>query len=83
VPLSLDTSPEIERRQIEGWRRMSSDQKAATVTALTSTAIALAVAGIRHRHPDEGPDAHRIRLAVVLHGRERARQIFPDLERLP
>jgi hypothetical protein len=35
VSLSLDTSPEIERRQIERWRQMSPAQKAAIVSGLT------------------------------------------------
>lgn len=26
-PLAIDTSPEVERRQIEGWRRMSAAEK--------------------------------------------------------
>lgn len=52
-PLALDTSPEIERLQIEGWRRMTPAEKAAAVTALTRASIAMAEAGIRHRHPEE------------------------------
>jgi len=33
--LSLDTSSEIERLQIERWRQMSAAQKAAIVSGLT------------------------------------------------
>ena len=46
-PLALDTSPEIERLQIEGWRRMSLEQKAAIVSGLTQAAFELAFAGVR------------------------------------
>jgi hypothetical protein len=35
VPLSLDRSPEIERLQVERWRRMSPAEKAALVSGLT------------------------------------------------
>lgn len=62
--------------QIEGWRRMSPADKAHLVTALTSAAFEMAKAGIRHRHPDETPDAQRKRLAEILHGPELANQLF-------
>lgn len=82
-PLSLDTSAEVERLQVEGWRRMSSAQKAAMVTALTSAALDMARAGVRHRHPDESVHAQRLRLAVVMLGPDLARQAFPDLDDVP
>lgn len=78
-PLSLDTPFEVERLQIEGWRRMSPAEKAAMVNALTTAAIEMAKAGIRHRHPGESPERHRMRLAEILHGTEIARRLFPDL----
>jgi hypothetical protein len=67
-PLSLDTSPEIERLQIEGWRRMSPADKAGLVRALTVATIEMTKAGIRHRHPDESAEQHRMRLAEILLG---------------
>jgi hypothetical protein len=42
VPLSLDTPPDIEHRQIEAWRRMSPAEKAAIVSGLTRAAYDLA-----------------------------------------
>jgi hypothetical protein len=78
-PLSLDTSPEVERLQIEGWRRMSPAEKAAIVTALSTATIEMARAGVRQRHPDESPESQRMRLAEILHGSELARRLFPDL----
>jgi hypothetical protein len=50
-PLALDTSPDVERLQIEQWRCMSPAQKLAIVSGLTQTAYALAFAGVRQRHP--------------------------------
>jgi hypothetical protein len=79
TPLTADTSPEIERRQIEGWRQMSPAQKAETVIALTSMAFDMTLAGIRHRHPDESDRDHRRRLAILLHGPDVARRAFPSL----
>ena len=79
MPLSLDTSPEVERRLIEGWRRMTPAEKAATVTALTSSTIALTMAGIRHRYPGETPETHRVRLAAILHG-DLAERLFPAFD---
>ena len=78
TPLSLDTSPEAERLQIDGWRRMSPEQKAATVTALTTMAMGMTMAGLRHRHPGESEPALRKRLATILHGPELARRVCPD-----
>jgi hypothetical protein len=79
-PLSLDTSPEIERLQIEGWRRMSAAEKAGLVRALTAATIEMAKAGIRHRHPDESPAAHRRRLATLLLGPDLARHVAADFD---
>ena len=78
VPLSADTPLEIERLQVEGWRRMTPAEKAATVTALTTAAINMTMAGIRHRFPGEPPACHRFRLAEILLGSELARRAFPD-----
>lgn len=72
ISLSNDTAPDIERLQIEGWRRMTPAEKARTVTALTRAAIDMTKAGIRDRHPEESEDQHRIRLAEILLGRELA-----------
>jgi len=79
-PLSLDTAPEIERRQVAGWSRMSAAEKAAMVTALTKAAFDMTLAGIRHRHPGESPRMLRGRLAALLHGPELAKRMFPDLD---
>lgn len=82
TPLSLDTSRAIEEAQIEGWRRMTLEQKAAVVSSLTRAVIDLAKAGIRERHPDASPEEQRLRLAVVLHGRDLALKAFPEIAAL-
>lgn len=76
APLSLDTSPEIERRLIDAWRRMTSEEKAAVVTGLTRASLQMAMVGIRDRHPNDSPELQRRRLAELLHGPEVARRMF-------
>jgi hypothetical protein len=78
VPLNLDTSPDIERRQIEAWRLMSPAQKAATITGLTQAAWTLAAAGVRCRYPDASPREQFLRLALVILGPDLAVAAYPD-----
>lgn len=61
LPLASDTSPEIERLQIERWRAMSAADKAALVSGLTAASYELAMAGVRRRHPDASPREHFLR----------------------
>jgi hypothetical protein len=78
TPLTLDTSPDIERRQVESWRQMSAAQKAATVTGLTRAAYALTSAGVRQRHPDASSREHFLLVAVIVLGPDLARRAYPD-----
>lgn len=55
---SADTSFVAERLQFDVWRRMTPAQKFAAFLDLQATAIALAEAGIRLRHP--GADAREV-----------------------
>jgi hypothetical protein len=82
VPLNLDTSPDVERRQIEAWRRMTGPEKAALITGLTRAVHQLAAAGVRERHPDASPREQLLRLAIVLHGRELSRLAYPEIDTL-
>ena len=82
VPLNLDTSREIERIQVEGWRRMSAEQKASLVTGLTRAAVTMTLAGIRHRHPDASPREQQLRLALITLGPALARAAFPEIDTL-
>ena len=76
--LSLDTPADVERRQIEGWRRMSPADKAAMVTGLTQTVQALALAGVRARHPAASPREQFLRLAILILGPRLASAAYPD-----
>lgn len=78
APLSSDTSPDVELRQIDAWRRMSASEKAAVVTGLTRAAFAMTAAGVRHRHPNASPREHFLRMAVIVLGPELARRAYPD-----
>lgn len=78
IPLSLDTSPDVEQMQIDAWRAMAPEQKAATVTGLTRAVFALTVAGLRDRHPEASADELRARLAVLTLGRDLASRVCPD-----
>ncbi|MBI4265712.1 MAG: hypothetical protein HY657_15160 [Acidobacteria bacterium] len=78
-PLSLDTSPEVERMQIERWRRMSPGEKAAIVAGLTQAVYDLALAGIRLRHPGASPREQFLRLALITLGPDLARQAYPEI----
>jgi hypothetical protein len=73
-----DTSPEIDRLQVEGWQRMSSADKAALVAGLTHSAYMLTLAGVRHRHPNASPREQFLRLAIVTLGPQLASAAYPD-----
>jgi hypothetical protein len=79
TPLSLDTSREIERLQIERWRAMSPAEKAAIVSGLTQAVYDLALAGIRFRHPRASPSEQFLRLAVITLGPDLARRAYPEI----
>jgi hypothetical protein len=82
TPLSLDTSPEIERLLIDAWRQMSPADKAATITALTRAAYALTWAGVRQRHPGATPRELFLRTAIVVLGPELASAAYQDARAL-
>jgi hypothetical protein len=79
--LSADTSPEVARRQVEGWRQMSAEQKAALVFGLTHAAYELARAGIRQRYPNATRRDQLRRLAIVTLGPDLALQAAFDVDR--
>jgi hypothetical protein len=77
--LAADTSADIERRQIAAWRQMTPAQKAALISAASSTARDMAMAGIRHRFPNASPHEHFLRLAMLTLGPELARRAYPEI----
>ena len=78
-PLAVDTPPEIEAMQIEGWRRMTPTDKAALITGLTRATFDLALAGIGVRYPAASARERFLRRAILLYGRELAARAYPDL----
>lgn len=80
--LADDTSADIEARQIEAWRRMSPDEKAALVTALVRSTRDMAVAGIRSRHPEATDREVFLRLAILNLGRDLAARAYPEIDAL-
>jgi len=76
--LSRDTSAEVERLQIEAWRRMTPVEKAAAMSQATRDVVTLALSGIRQRHPDASDRECFIRLAALQLGPTLVRQVYPD-----
>jgi hypothetical protein len=80
---SPDTHPEIERRLIEGYRRMSAAEKLRCLQQLVDTARALQTVGIRSRRPGITEEELRLRLASHSIPAELMRRVFgwdPDRE---
>jgi hypothetical protein len=76
--LSRDTDADVERIQIEAWRRMSSLEKIELVKQATRDMMVLALAGIRQRHPHASERECFIRLAALRLGPALVRAAYPD-----
>ena len=76
--LSRDTSADVERLQIEAWRRMSPLEKAGIMSQAASDALTLALSGIRQRHPGASARECFLRLAALQLGPTLVRQVYPD-----
>ncbi len=57
-----DTAPEIERKMVELYRKMTPSQKAERVRQLSQTVEQLALSDIRRRHPEESPREWKLRM---------------------
>ena len=80
--LSRDTSADVERLQIEAWRRMSPLEKAGVMSQATSDALTLALSGIRQRYPGASERECFIRLAALQLGPTLVRQVYPDASQI-
>lgn len=80
--LSRDTSADVERLQIEAWRRMSPLEKAGIMSHATMDALTLALAGIRQRHPGASERECFLRLAALQLGSTLVRQVYPDASQI-
>jgi hypothetical protein len=79
--LAEDTNAQTERVLIELWRQASPARKLAIVIDANRTARALALAGLRQRHPAESPARLRRRLADLWLGPELAAKAYGPFAR--
>jgi hypothetical protein len=82
-PPCSDTNPEPERVLIEIYRRMPAWQKLQQVSESTRMAEIVALADLRHRHPQASPHELKMRLATRRLGAELMRKVYgwdPDKE---
>ncbi len=74
-PMS-DTSPQIQKILIQGYRQMSPSQKLARVQELTQTVQQLALARIRQQYGAVSEQEQRLRLAALWLDRDTMRHVF-------
>ena len=67
--MNRDTKPEAEAVLLGLWRQTPGWRKWEMMEQLNRTAREPALAGLRRRHPDAGPEELRRRLADLLLGR--------------
>jgi hypothetical protein len=67
--LSRDTSPDVEKIQIEHLRGMSASRKLDLVAQMTRSVEELALAGLRQRYPHDTADQRRARSRACDDGR--------------
>ena len=76
-PMALDTPPDIEEMQLEGYRRMSAEEKIQRVVELNRSVEAMAAARIKKQYGSDLPERElRLRLASLRLGREIMVKIF-------
>lgn len=63
-----DTHPEVERRLVEAYRRMTPVQKMAKVCELNRAVTMLAMAGVRAREPEISDREAEFRVAELRYG---------------
>lgn len=76
---SHDTPPDVDRIQIERLRQMPPWRKLELMAQMSQTVTALALAGLRQRHPDDSPARRRRRLADLMLGEELAASVYGPL----
>ena len=77
-PLSPDTDPEVERRQLEIFRGMSAGQKIQLVDQAWLTARSLGMAGLKQRFPGADEEELLYRWAALIYGEDLARRAYGD-----
>lgn len=71
-----DTRPEAAAMQRDLLRQASPARKLAMISQMNRTVIALALAGLRIRHPHDSPGLQRRRLAGLLLGEDLAAKVY-------
>jgi hypothetical protein len=77
--MKQDTAPEVAARYDAMIGALSGDRRLAIAAQLTEGVRAMAMAGLRSRHPGAGDAELRCRLAALLYGRDVARRLFGDV----
>jgi hypothetical protein len=76
-PMALDTPPEIEEMILEGYRRMTSQEKIRRIVELNRSVEEMAASRIRSRYgPDLSKRELRLRLAALRLNRETMIGVF-------
>jgi hypothetical protein len=79
----LDTSADVEDRQVTHWRTMSVRDRFDAVASLNESCELMAAAGVRLRYPVAGPDEVRLRALALRLGRDLMVAAYgwdPDIE---
>ena len=76
APAVHDTSPAADARYHALLRALPPERRLDAAMKLSRAVRALALAGIRERHPEAGEDELRTRLTVRLYGRAAAQRLF-------
>lgn len=79
---SLDTSAAAHEAQLRCYRRMSGAEKVAIAVQLSEDVRAVAMAGIRSRHPEYSDREVWFAFARLLHGDEVFGRAWPRAPRL-
>jgi hypothetical protein len=80
--LSADTSPEIEQRQIEYWRRLSPAERLRLVSDMSRAVMDLSLAGVRRRYPHASERECFLRAVAIRLGADTVKRIYPDAAHL-
>jgi hypothetical protein len=73
---SRDTTYHVERRLVDAWRRMSSQEKARQFLDCCQMVDQLSLAGLRMRHPGVDERELFLRLAALRLGPELMREVY-------
>jgi hypothetical protein len=71
-----DTSPEIDALQLKLLRQASPARKLELLAQVNDTVRALALSGLRTRHPDDPSEIIQRRLADLILGAEVAKKVY-------